>query len=300
MPVAEIAPGLVRLEARIGGGKPLFQHVIMGQDAWLWFDTGIASTPDEALLDRLSWQLTARHVAVISHADVDHFGGLGRLRAAIPGLVVISHARDARWIGDLEAIMAERYLAHIDAGMDVAEARQRQLRHRAGLRVAPDIHLVGGETFDLGPAGRWRVLALPGHSPGSIGLWEESLRVALIGDAVLGWGVVDGDGRRTPPPYGSVSDYLATIATLEDLGVERLFAAHEPERSGPEIGAWLAESRAAVGEIGAAVRAAARAGVARLPDVCERVGRDLGRWPDETWPGLADAVESHRREEAPA
>jgi hypothetical protein len=95
-----------------------------------------------------------------------------------------------------------------------------------------------------------------------------------------------------------VADYLSTIATLERLGIERLLAAHEPERTGSEVGAWLAESRAAARAIGAALRTAEGAGVTRLPDLCERVGRDLARWPEGTWSGLADAVAAHRREAA--
>jgi glyoxylase-like metal-dependent hydrolase (beta-lactamase superfamily II) len=296
MHVAEVATGLVRIEARIGVAKPLFQHVIVGQGTWLWCDAGIASTPGEAMLERLPWRTAARHLALITHADVDHFGGLAQLRGAIPNLIVASHERDARWIGDLDAIMAERYLAHVAEGIDVPAARQDQLRERAGSPTRSDVLLTGGESFDLGPGGRWRVVPLPGHSPGSIGLWDESRRTALVGDAVLGWGVVDGDGRLSPPPYGSVEDYLSTIRSLEELGVERLLAAHEPERSGGEVGAWLTESRTAVHEIGSAVRAAMRGGVTRLPDLCQRVGREVGRWPEETWAGLADAIVAHRRE----
>jgi glyoxylase-like metal-dependent hydrolase (beta-lactamase superfamily II) len=298
MPVTDLGAGLVRIEARIGVAKPLFQHVIVGEGTWLWCDTGIASTPAEALLDRLPWESAPRHVAVITHADVDHFGGLGQLRGAIPHLVVASHERDARWISDLDAIMAERYLAHVDEGVDVPEPRRQQLRDRAGYPVAPDVHLTGGETFDLGPGGRWTVVPLPGHSPGSIGLWDAASRTALVGDAVIGWGVVDGDGRLNPPPYGSVAGYVSTISVLEGLGIERLLAAHEPERTGSDVGAWLAESRAAVHDIGSAVRAAQRSGVTGLPDLCEWVGRDLGRWPEATWPGLADAVAAHRLEVA--
>ena len=297
MPATDLRAGLVRIEARIGVAKPLFQHVIVGEGTWLWCDTGIASTPAEALLDRLPWETAPRHMAVITHADVDHFGGLGQLREAIPNLVVASHELDARWIGDLDAIMAERYLAHVDEGVDVPEPRRQQLRERAGEPVPPDMLLAGGETFDLGPGGQWRVVPLPGHSPGSIGLWDPASRTALVGDAVLGWGVIDGDGRLSPPPYGSVAGYLSTVSVLEGLGVERLLAAHEPERTGSDVRAWLAESRAAVRDIGAAVRAAERSGVTRLQDLCERVGRDVGRWPEATWPGLADAVAAHRREE---
>jgi glyoxylase-like metal-dependent hydrolase (beta-lactamase superfamily II) len=296
MPVASATPGLVRIEARIGAAKPLFQHVVIGDAMWLWIDAGIDTTPAEALLGQLPWRSASRHVAVITHADVDHFGGLGQLRAAIPPLVVACHQRDARWIADTDAIMAERYLAHVASGIEVPPGRQAQLRQRAGAPIRPDVLLAGGETFDLGRAGQWVVVALPGHSPGSIGLWEATTRTAIVGDAVLGWGVVDGDGRLNPPPYSSVADYLATIATLEDLDTDRLLVAHDVERRGDEVRAFLAESRAAVHEIGAAVWAARGSGSSDLGALCDRVGRSLGRWPEETWPGLADAIVAHGQE----
>jgi glyoxylase-like metal-dependent hydrolase (beta-lactamase superfamily II) len=296
MPVASARPGLIRIAARIGAAKPLFQHVLIGEAMWLWIDAGIDTTPAEALLGHLPWQSASRHVAVITHADVDHFGGLGQLQAAIPSLVVACHQRDARWIADADAIMAERYLAHEASGIKVPPARQAQLRKRAGAPIKPDVLLAGGESFDLGSAGQWVVVAVPGHSPGSIGLWEPATRTAIVGDAVLGWGVVDGDGRLNPPPYSSVADYLATIATLEDLGIERLLVAHDVERRGNEVREFLGVSRAAVHEIGAAARAARGSGLSDLGALCDRVGRSLERWPEETWPGLADAIVAHAHE----
>jgi glyoxylase-like metal-dependent hydrolase (beta-lactamase superfamily II) len=296
MPVASTRPGLVRIEARIGAAKPLFQHVVIDEGTWLWIDAGIDTTPDEALLGQLPWQSASRHLALITHGDVDHFGGLGQLRAAIPSLVIACHQRDARWIADTDAIMAERYLNHVSSGIDVPPARQAQLRQRAGAPTRPDLLLAGGETFDLGGAGQWVVLTLPGHSPGSIGLWESATRTAIVGDAVMGWGVVDGEGRLNPPPYSSVADYLATIATLENLGTERLLVAHDVERRAEEVRAFLAESRTAVHEIGAAARAARRSPSSDLGALCDVVGRSLGRWPEETWPGLADAIVAHGHE----
>jgi hydroxyacylglutathione hydrolase len=50
----------------------------------------------------------------------------------------------------------------------------------------------------------FEVIHLPGHTPGQIGLWRESDRLAIVSDAVLAWdpfSVAGLPGRvRLPPP----------------------------------------------------------------------------------------------------
>lgn len=294
-----MSPGLHRIPCRIGAAKPLYQHLIAGEEAWLWVDTGIADTPDEYLASYVERQLPdrpRRHLVLITHPDVDHFGGIARLREQFPSAVVMAHRLDVPLISDRPTLMSARYLMHAGDGITPSPERQRELDARGGATSTVEIHLNGGEILDLGSAGRWEVLHLPGHSAGHLGVWEPGRRQAIIGDAVLGWGVPDLDGNLLgPPPYFDVRDYLRTVDHLDRLGIETLHTSHYPLMSGAEIGAFLESCRSAVAAIAAALADTLDAYPhgATLSQLCQGVGAAIGRWPEGSWPGLADPISGH-------
>ena len=87
---------------------------------------------------------------------------------------------------------------------------------RAALR-----HHRDGDVIDLGDRAL-EVLHLPGHSPGSIALWEESTGTLFSGDAIY-------DGPLLYDlPGASVADYIRTLRRLLTLEVETVHAGHDP------------------------------------------------------------------------
>ena len=81
--------------------------------------------------------------------------------------------------------------------------------------------LVDGDVIDLGDRA-FEVLHLPGHSPGSIGLWDERSGVLFSGDAVY-------DGPLLDELDGSdIAAYVATMARLRELPVTVVHGGHEP------------------------------------------------------------------------
>ena len=74
--------------------------------------------------------------------------------------------------------------------------------------------------MDLGDRS-FRVLHLPGHSPGSIGLYEERTGILLSGDAIY-------DGEFIDDYYHSDAEaYRATLRRLRDLPVSIVHAGHD-------------------------------------------------------------------------
>lgn len=66
----------------------------------------------------------------------------------------------------------------------------------------------------------FEVIHVPGHSPGSIALWERASGVLLSGDAVY-------DGPLVDDAYHSrVPDYLDTMGRLRDLPVTVVHGGH--------------------------------------------------------------------------
>jgi glyoxylase-like metal-dependent hydrolase (beta-lactamase superfamily II) len=78
-----------------------------------------------------------------------------------------------------------------------------------------------GDIVDLGDRS-FEVLHLPGHSPGSIGLWEARTEILFSGDAVYDGPLVDN------LHHSNVADYVRTMLRLRELPARIIHAGHEP------------------------------------------------------------------------
>lgn len=78
-----------------------------------------------------------------------------------------------------------------------------------------------GDIIDLGDRA-FEVLHLPGHSPGSIGLWEARTEILFSGDAVYDGPLVDN------LHHSNVADYARTMLRLRELPARIIHAGHEP------------------------------------------------------------------------
>ena len=242
----EIVPGIHRLESYIG--DKLMAHHLITDERPLLVDTG---TPELAQQDLVPWLADvlgdpARLAMIlVTHADVDHFGGLAVLREACPRAVILGPLRDRRWIEETEAIFAERYDAyHADHGLTYEPSITAMLHTWHGPPVPVDVGLVGGEDLRIGSASILEVLHVPGHTPGHLMLWDAVRRVALIGDALNGATQIDRHGAWTaPPPYTDRDGYLMAIQAVQALDPAVLLAGHYPVMRGPEVGAFVDASR---------------------------------------------------------
>lgn len=293
---------LVCIEAIMGAVKPLNQYIVAGADSWLWIDSGISTTPGEWILPELERRgLTppAKNLLVVTHADVDHFGGTSALQRAVPGLVTLVHRLDVELLVDREALILRRYDNHRADGIDVPQWRIDELLERAGEPFTVDAVVEGSTEFPFGDGATWHLIHAPGHSDGHVILWEPATRTAVVGDAVMGWGVVNGDGDLQPPHYTDVRRYLETVRMLRDLDVDRMCFSHRSELRGDEVTRFLDESAAAVEAIGDSVARALTAKAADpylLARVCERVQQESTRWTRTNPEAFVSSVAAHVRD----
>jgi glyoxylase-like metal-dependent hydrolase (beta-lactamase superfamily II) len=156
-----------------------------------------------------------------------------------------------------------------------------------------DVGLRGGETLRLGPDRRLEVLALPGHTPGHLGLWDAPTGTAIVIDAVLCDGVYDRAGRRLiPPRYYDAAAYEATIRCLRALDPELLLTAHYDVMERPAAREFLDRSLGFVQAVRSAVRSA---GTTDLRALTDEVNEAVGPFPSFTHE-LAASVRAHLAE----
>ena len=200
---------------------------IRGRDRDLLVDTGLGlASLQEAAKDLFERPLTA----VMTHAHFDHIGGAfefadRRVHAAEAAEMVEPRGFAGLRSADLGADLVARVKA---AGYDVPEvfldAVPRAGFSLDGYRVPPAppaSTLHDGERLDLGDRS-FEVLHLPGHSPGSIGLWESRSGILFSGDALY-------DGPLLYElPGSSLEAYVPTLKRLLELRVSVVHAGHDP------------------------------------------------------------------------
>lgn len=223
-----VAPGVRRIVEphchRLVRGNAF---LVNGRDRDLLVDTGMAvASLRAALADVLDKPL----VLVTTHAHVDHVGG----HHEFPDAEILVHPSEA---GDLarpdrsSRLSFEQFGTKMLAGLSAAGFDTGGLLVDAVPRDGFDVEacrrpgttatrLVSeGDGVDLGDR-RFTVLHLPGHSPGSIALWDAADGTLIAGDAVYDGVLVD------DIPGADIGDYRRTMRRLLDLPVRIVHGGH--------------------------------------------------------------------------
>jgi len=292
----EIAPGIHRIEGDLGE-RYVAMYLLAGEDRNLLVDTGIRDMPQQVVAPYLSTigrSLTDIDDVVISHADVDHCGGNRALRAAAPGTRLLCGEADRPWIESNAAMLADNYRWYEAYGFGPSPEDVEFLERELGGDAPIDVGLSGGETLRLGPDWRIEVLALPGHTPGHIGLWDPRSGAAIIIDAALRDGIYDRAGQRLiAPRYYDAGAYEATIRRLRALDPELLLTAHYDVMDRAAARDFLDRSLEYVRQVREAVRAGA--GTGDLWALTQKVNEAVGPFPSFTHE-IAASVRAHLAE----
>ena len=200
---------------------------ISGRNHDLLVDTGMGIC---SLKDEIRDLLGKPVIAVTTHTHLDHVGSLyefdvrvvhrceAELASSPPAFSLDTKDWPADFVRGLRdagyALNSEQMLTAVPyAGFD-----PRAFHTPA---TVPTWLVEEGDEIDLGDR-CFEVLHLPGHSPGSIGLWEQSTGTLFSGDAVYDGPLLD------TLSDANITDYVQTMLRLRALPAKVVHAGHDP------------------------------------------------------------------------
>ena len=199
---------------------------VQGRDFDMVVDTSLGLRPMRHLVER---ELGHDLLAVATHVHADHVGGMHEFdRRAIHPSEAERLANAGVVTLDITEFGPAVRQPYVDAGYDVPDilVDAVPLGGLGGgllerLPAPATMLLDDGDVVDLGDRA-YEVLHLPGHSEGSIGLWEPASGVLFSGDAIY-------DGPLLDELEGcDIPAYVDTMRRLRELPVTVVHGGHEP------------------------------------------------------------------------
>ena len=166
-----------------------------------------------AALERLGLELQA---ITLTHAHMDHVGGVAALKRARPEAEVVLHEAD-------EPLYFA--LPQQPALLGIPRARWAEFGFEYEEPPPVERRWQDGETYGVGRL-EFKVLHCPGHTPGHVVLYEPTERAAFVGDCLFA-----GSVGRTDLPGGSTEQLLDSINNkILPLGDDvTVYSGHGPE-----------------------------------------------------------------------
>ena len=208
--MTEIAPGVHRIDGL--RGVRTNAYLLVDGDTLALIDTGLPGSlnPIDRYVRSIGKRLEQLRYVLLTHAHPDHAGGAPALRERT-GALVLAHHADVRSNGGQQSVS---YLGVFGA----LPLRLPFLR-----RVPADGVLSDGELLPL--LGGLRVVHTPGHTPGSLCFYLESVGALFTGDLIL-----ESEGslgrNRHAFPGSNLRDYQASLARVAALPCDILCPGH--------------------------------------------------------------------------
>ena len=216
-------------ESTRGGTRSSVYLVVSRGEACL-IDTGFGGVMAQAVQDLVQRVGCRVSAIVLTHDHYDHVANAGRLARRFRSKVY-AHARDVPLIRDPLILFKDKFMAatygftyrqameDLEWGTPGLMEYERRLSRHFGFPQAVDAALEDRYTIPVGEIAL-EVLHTPGHSPGSITLYNPLTQSAYVGDLVF-W-----INPARPFPIGNVADLQRSLRRVAELDIAYLGWGH--------------------------------------------------------------------------
>ena len=199
---------------------------VRGRDKDLLVDTGLGCA---SLKDEIADLIDKPIIAVATHIHFDHVGCLHEFDERLIHSAEADRMADYHGFAGLaRASLGEEVLTGLaEAGYPIEDDYLISALPHEGFdpddfriqSALPTNRLEEGGMVDTGDR-HFEVLHLPGHSPGSIGLWEAATGTLFSGDAIYDGALLD------ELDDSDILDYIQTMKRLKDMPVNVVHGGH--------------------------------------------------------------------------
>ena len=183
-------------------------YLLAGEDLTL-VDTGMPGEADKVLdsIKQIGRKCEELNYILITHAHMDHMGSVAAIKK-VSGAQIVASSREVEYIEGLRKTWTmgrEGLAGKVFKG--VLFLLETFAFNYEPVRV--DMPCQGGEVIDC--FGGMRVIASPGHSPGSLSFYQPEKKIIFTGDALSGVPEL-----KLPPRLGC-ADYREALASVKKL-----------------------------------------------------------------------------------
>jgi glyoxylase-like metal-dependent hydrolase (beta-lactamase superfamily II) len=213
-------------------------YLLLSNEGLTLVDSGMSGNADSiaAQLEEAGHSLSQVHSIVLTHTHVDHVGSAAEL-VGRSGAQILAHRAEVPYIEQIQTMPSTSLFRRLMNWLS-----DRVLFGATAPHV--DRPLDEGDTIEA--LGGLQVIHTPGHTPGSISLYQPERRIVFCGDALFNANPLTGSpGLRFPLPTATLDGEQAreSVAKLSALDVDVLCCGHgEPilGGAGAQIAALLA------------------------------------------------------------
>ncbi|MFO8090750.1 MAG: MBL fold metallo-hydrolase [Desulfatiglandaceae bacterium] len=167
-------------------------------------------------IKRLGFEIGHLRRIIMTHTHLDHLGCVPEILEQVPDVELWVHAEEAEPLeqGDDRIVFGMPALR--DMCLSQLEISPETLMLKVNRKLQDDetLHL-GGET--------WRVVHIPGHSPGCVALYNPSKKILIPGDVVYADYAIGRFDLHGADPAA----HKASLYRLAELEVDMLLPGHE-------------------------------------------------------------------------
>ena len=211
--ISDIGNGISRiLESHVAQWMRCNMWLIQGRDRDLLIDSGMGLRPLKAEVTRL---VEKPVTAICSHCHFDHIGCSSEFNTRLGH----RSESDIHAAPNLDNTCARAWLVgELLTALPYEGFRLSDYRMKSAPLTG---YLDEGDVIDLGNR-VFNIFHLPGHSPGSIALYEKCTQTLFSGDVIYDGQLIDNSWHSDPDTYRT------SLERLRQLPVTTVHAGHEP------------------------------------------------------------------------